>query len=1159
MTDPFAAFDMIEKEGMVTDAPASDDVSISLEKRSQAHIEQDNINWLLNQDPEATEGLDSAYSYVSDNEIPAHDDDDRPIWMRIAGDLARGATEAPSQAIGGLVDSVDSVSQLGEHVTNTFFEDTSFDFVNGGIQIFDDDGNFDIGLATPDQMRKLRSEDNTVFDALTSDDAESVTGSAIRGIAQFVGPFAAANKFLKSRKLFSGATKVAKYGRIATSGAIADALAFDGHDERLSNLVETVPALQNPITEYLAADDDDSEIEGRLKNAIEGVGAGFLVDAAVSGIRGVRAFRNSKSGKSSAERSATAMKFADDMEVLREATPLDALGDPSDDAELLMKHPLPEMGVPEDIVANSLVKGARPLEEGGDKFINWARIQTPEDIQQVMNDTATAFVDDVDEAARGVRTNKQTIISAEQEDAWELLQSRRKGDPLNAEQSVAARNLYVASAHKVFATARTAAESPTPENLFVFRRMLATFHAVQSEVLAARTETARALQSWAIPVGGNKEMMRDMTNAINVSGGVDTSLDIANRVAALQGNPDNLAVLSKFAEKSVYAKTRDSIQEYWINALLSGPKTHLVNAMSNTSVMILSVLERRVAASINKLLGGEAGVEIGEAAAQINGLTNGFGDALRNAAKSARTGKTGFGVNKIELGRTRSISSTNWNVRSDSWAGKAVDTLGAGVNVPGRALQTADEFFKTLGYRMELHAQAFRQAQKEIDAGKLSPEDFKSRMADIIQDPPESIRMESVAAAAYQTFTSEPGKFTKKLSGIINQYPMLRFIMPFVNTPSNILAYTFERTPLAPLTARYRNAIAEGGAKADIARSRMAIGTMSIMFSVDLAMKGQITGSGPSNSAEKQNWRRQGFQPYSIKMGNRWYAYNRMDPIGYLLGIGADIGEFTLNAEFDEETGAELQEALAAAVFSIAEGATSKSYLQGVSMLAEAIAEPDRRAATYVERFASSFVPSIVRETARFDDPVMRVPHDIISAMKNRVPGFSDDLPLRRDVWGREISYESGLGKAYDAVSPIYASQHKPEPIDEAMAEHGFFIGMPSKALTVDGERVGLKNRPDVYSRYLELQGTTKPDDFEAFGVADTYGNKTLLETLNDVVTGQSHLSERYKDAADPEAKQDVINRVVRRYRRAARKQLIVEFPELTVAADRKRASRVGD
>lgn len=1149
MQDQFAVFDKIEKEGLATGAAGSDDVSLALEERSKAQIDQDNINWLLDQEPESATDIDRSLLYVSDDEIPATETDDRPFWQRATGDLARGITEVPSQVMGGVVDGVDNTAKFFEGIVPS-----------GGIQIFDKEGKLDLGLLSAEEMQNLRAEDKTVLDALSTDPAESVTGSAVRGIAQFVGPFAVANKALGGVKALSGATKAAKGTRIAASGAGADFLAFEGHDQRLSDLIETVPSLRNPVTEYLASDENDSEIEGRLKNAMEGLGAGFLVDAAVTGIRGIRAYRNAKSGKQPTKRASNAVRFAADQDILRESAPLDALGGVGEDAEPLIGRgsSVADTGVPDDVVAKSVTRGATPLTQDGSISINFAKIETAEDIQKIIQDTSTAYAGDIDAARRGIRPNAATVLSADQEDAWNLLVSRRTGDPLNAEQSVAARQLWATSAEKLGEVARLAADNPSPENLFVFRRMFATFTAIQKEVIAARTETARALQSWSIPVGGNKEIMRDLTAAIDMSGGTEVSLSMAQRVAALSNHPNSAGVLSQFAEKSFAAKSLETVQEYWINALLSGPKTHFVNAASNASVIALSVLERKTAAQINKLLGGEAGVEIGEASAQINGLLNGFGDALRNAAKTARTGKTGYGVNKIEVGRTRALSSSNWNVRSDSWAGRAVDMIGAGVNVPGKALQTADEFFKTLGYRMELHAQAFRQATREVDAGTLSPEDFKSRMADIIADPSEAIRMESTSAAAYQTFTSQPGKLTKKLSSIINQYPVLRFIMPFVNTPSNILTFTFERTPLAPLTSRYRNAIAEGGAKADIALSRMALGTASILYATDLAMRGQVTGSGPSSPAEKQNWRRQGFQPYSVRIGDKWFAYNRLDPIGYLIGMGGDIGEFVLNADADEETGAEIQEGLAAAVFSVAENLTSKSYMQGLANLVEAVSDPERFGPTYIERFAGSFIPTGVAEIARFDDPVMRASHDIITAMKRRLPGFSDDMPPRRDVWGRVISYESGLGKVYDAVSPIYTSQMKPEPIDQAMSKEGFYIGMPSKALTVDGERVGLRNRPEIYARYLELQGATKPDDFEAFGVSDVYGNITLLEALNDLVTGKSHLSEQYEDAQDPEEKRDVANKIVRKYRRAARERLIVEFPELSDAADRKRAARVG-
>ena len=67
---------------------------------------------------------------------------------------------------------------------------------------------------------------------------------------------------------------------------------------------------------------------------------------------------------------------------------------------------------------------------------------------------------------------------------------------------------------------------------------------------------------------------------------------------------------------------------------------------------------------------------------------------------------------------------------------------------------------------------------------------------------------------------------------------------------------------------------------------------------------------------------------------------------------------------------------------------------------------------------------------------------------------------------------------------------------------------MRCKTITVDGKRVGLKNVPHAYARYLELQWVTQPDDMNAYGLADRYGDKTLLEPLTAVVTGENGPSE---------------------------------------------------
>ena len=70
-------------------------------------------------------------------------------------------------------------------------------------------------------------------------------------------------------------------------GAIVDFSVWDPHEDRLSNMVQSVPGLANPLTEFLAADEMDSELLGRMKQTLEGFGMGFAVDGILGGFKGL--------------------------------------------------------------------------------------------------------------------------------------------------------------------------------------------------------------------------------------------------------------------------------------------------------------------------------------------------------------------------------------------------------------------------------------------------------------------------------------------------------------------------------------------------------------------------------------------------------------------------------------------------------------------------------------------------------------------------------------------------------------------------------------------------------------------------------------------------------------------------------------------------------
>lgn len=82
--------------------------------------------------------------------------------------------------------------------------------------------------------------------------------------------------------------------RGAQAGVVADSVVFDEHDKRLSNLIQESPTLANPVTDYLKANPGDSLMEGKLKNAIEGLGLGVATEALFMGVKQVKNLKLSK-------------------------------------------------------------------------------------------------------------------------------------------------------------------------------------------------------------------------------------------------------------------------------------------------------------------------------------------------------------------------------------------------------------------------------------------------------------------------------------------------------------------------------------------------------------------------------------------------------------------------------------------------------------------------------------------------------------------------------------------------------------------------------------------------------------------------------------------------------------------------------------------------
>lgn len=1080
----------------------------------------------------------------------------RPV--RVAKDIGTGIVETPRGIIKGARDAVQSTMNMAGELGGEIERKLNLPGIKVGA-----DG---IHLLSGDELqaeRKKQGVTGAIPELPDLDAPKSVTGGMVKGVSQFVVGMLGAKKYLSALKVPVITEGVAGYGMTALKAMIANFTAFDPHQQRLSNLIQQFPALANPVNEFLASKPDDNAAEGRFKNAIEGFGFGVAADGFLSGVKMLKSVAQSKLAVQSAEEQLAAAGVNAPRELPEDA--FKVMGDTAEESLVKVRpKPAPELPSGPDVTPEQIAaakKAAGPPES--EVFINYARLDTPEDVQKVLGQLASASKKNIDAARRGKQTFEEIKLNAGERDAWKDITERRQGEPMNAEQSLAARQLWVGSSQKLAEVAELAATNPSEANLFAFRKMLAVHDTIQTQVIAARTETARALASWRIPAGGGAERLAAVMQRLQETGGADVARELASRVSAL-GKAGMTREMGAVVEKTAYAKTRDAVMEGWINGLLSGPATHVANTTSNAAVMFMRMGERRVAEAISGALGTQGGVAAGESVAQFFGLTQGLKDMFRYYGKRAKlfldedfkgmraerqnapAVKLGLAdATKVE--HPPAISSEALRISNTGWPGRLVDMAGQVVRTPGTALGAEDEFFKTAGYRMELNAQALRQATAEVHAGQLKPEGLQARIAQIIENPPENIRMQSADAALYQTFTTAPGEVAQSITKLTSKFPMLKVIMPFVKTPANILKYTFERTPLAPLMSKFRADVAAGGARRDLALGQVATGTGAMLLSADLAMKGGLTGRGPVDNAERQALGREGWKPYSLKVGDRWYTYNRLDPIGSLLGLSADSVEAMRNAQHESLEDVDMEKLVVANAIAFGGNLTNKTYLSGLSDIFEALSDPQRYGEATVQRMVGSVVPSGVAALNRAEDPYVREVNSMLDAIAARTPGLSKDLPARRNVWGEPLTYQSGFGPAVDLFSPVMSKPGAHEPIDEEILRTGANVTMPTKKVGFDGVTVDLGQYPKAYSRYVELAGNELKHPAWKLGAKDL---------LNAIVTGKHPLSVVYNMRSDgPEGGKDFFIRdIMSKYRDLARTQLRKEFPALDAEVLDKKA-----
>lgn len=532
---------------------------------------------------------------------------------------------------------------------------------------------------------------------------------------------------------------------------------------------------------------------------------------------------------------------------------------------------------------------------------------------------------------------------------------------------------------------------------------------------------------------------------------------------------------------------RDKMAELVINSYVSALGTPAVNLISALVKAPLLVAERALIS-----LFPNNDVKLGESIA----LMRGFFDGLAEGVSFAKQGW----IEGMPLD-TRINTDVMAGFGKGASAGPIERGLAPVVTAPTRAGVFVDEYSKAVFRRMQLNAKAYRisRALPENKLDGLTRDEMYNKLRTVdISDPTKigntrewqqqlrklspDLADELIQFAKIQTFQGDLGALGNNLLRIRAQNPEITLIVPFIKTPINILKDALSYTPAVAFMKSLRKDL---GLTGEEAAARIMLGSGIATMAGWQVASGNITGSYPKEAGRREALIAQGIPEYSVKIGDRWYSYARMEPVASVLGIFADSAE-SLYDYLDKPDPDKKSEKLAVDfVMAITKNLASKTFLEGINGMLQAIHDPDRYGGSFINGFASVLVPGAIAQFARGTDPVQRDVRSFTDALQNRIPGLRTELPIRYDILGEER-----VNPAYGLMGTLGVATREvtTDPLTTELNKVKFQYSAPDR-------KIGNVELSEVdYEKYSKLSGDLVNQQLQNVISAPTYNNYSRSE-----------------------------------------------------------------
>lgn len=444
----------------------------------------------------------------------------------------------------------------------------------------------------------------------------------------------------------------------------------------------------------------------------------------------------------------------------------------------------------------------------------------------------------------------------------------------------------------------------------------------------------------------------------------------------------------------------------------------------------------------------------------------------------------------------------------------------------------------------------------------------------------------AISVARERTFTTEldqDGGFLSDmghtLSKFSTRHPFVRLFVPFIRTPLNIFVYAARRTSIPILNrdllgaAEYLHGVRLKGRGLDAMKSQMArelasndprerLDALGRMMSAlgwttgmaTAAYNGLITGAGPADKDMRKVMINAGWQPYSVKIGETYYSYQKLDPLATVVGLYADLGDALKWSTEDDQS--DIERLSIATAISVAHNLKSKSYLQGLTNAAGLVNDPELSVPAVSGRFLGAFmVPSIFAGFREITDDSYVEMRGVMDGLTSRIPGWSSvSLDPMRNAIGEKVDRRQFEGGAKVAANinalfnPIITNRTSSDLITNELALLEYPFSTPSRfKYGVDFTDHKNDQGRSAYDRWLELSSTTK------------LGGKTMRQRMERLIKSRPYQKLPIEGLARVDEDSPRIRelmKIIRAYRGAALREMLREFPAIAESARNKITAR---